>query len=96
MSVNRRAESARGARTGRPSACPRLAVAQAESEFKDAVGVEIATVVALGLEASVSAASGLAASLLAASALVASALAAYRWFWGLVVAGSMVLWQLVV
>jgi len=28
-----------------------MAVAQAESEFKDAVGVEIATVVALGLEA---------------------------------------------
>ena len=28
-----------------------MAVAQAESEFKDAVGVEVATVVALGLEA---------------------------------------------
>jgi DNA-binding MarR family transcriptional regulator len=28
-----------------------MAVAQAESEFKDSVGVEIATVVALGLEA---------------------------------------------
>jgi hypothetical protein len=28
-----------------------MAVAQAESEFKDAVGLEVATVVALGLEA---------------------------------------------
>jgi DNA-binding MarR family transcriptional regulator len=28
-----------------------MAVSQAESEFKDAVGVEVATVVALGLEA---------------------------------------------